>query len=360
MLIRYGQDKKGKSVPIAKVYVAEEHHIPNRSIDIRALKIIRRLQHAHYETYLVGGAVRDLLLNQEPKDFDIVTNARPEEVRKLFRNSRIIGKRFKLVHIYFGSTNIEVATFRSKDAGNHVNEYGTIEEDALRRDFSLNALYYDPVKSQLLDYVEAMADFESKQLRSIIPLQKTFKEDPIRMLRGVKYSVTTGFTIPKKEAKQIRSQRRLLKSISSSRMTEEVLKILANPRMVEIFEATHAYGLLSYMLPKLAKQFGSSKGEIQHSLQELCTLKDPPRWKMIYHLTKSGIKTPKSAHPRDIGAARKDIYKQVKAIITPLTPPNVDVERTTMQLLKDFGYTPKPKRRNKHSGSKGNQKKEQA
>ncbi len=349
MLIRYGKDKKGKRVPIAHVYLSKEHGIPKKSIDKRAYNIITRLQQFGFEAYLVGGAVRDLLLKQTPKDFDIATSARPEEVRKIFRNSRIIGHRFKLVHVYFGSTNIEVATFRSKDSGNHKNEYGTIEEDALRRDFSVNALYYDPVKEQVLDYVGAMADVESKQIRSVIPLDTTFKEDPIRMLRAVKYSVTTGFSIPKKEAKQIRSQRKLLKSISSSRMTEEVLKILGNPSVVEIFDATMEYGLLPYILPRIEKHLRSQNSEVKTALRELAEREEPSRWRMLYQLTKSTILMPHTVEPKEPSEVRKDVYAQIKAIIEPITPPNVDVEKATIQILKDHGYPVGSKRKRKSS-----------
>ncbi len=336
MLIRYGIDRSGNSVPLAKVYQPQDHRISIKQIDYRAVKIIKKLKSAQYEAYLVGGAVRDLLLGQEPKDFDIVTNARPEHVRKLFRNSRIIGRRFKLVHVYFGQTNIEVATFRSEHAGNHINDYGTIESDVWRRDFSINALYYDPIEGVILDYVDGMEDFTQKIVRSLIPLKESFKEDPVRMLRGVKYSVTTGFELPKKEMKQIRAQSRLLGTVSSSRMTEEVLKILGNSQVSELFSACLRYKLLSHMLPALESTFKKSDAPLWSSLEKLGSIKDPSRWQMFYYLTKDSV-----IRKKDL--SNKELYEetvgQMKKLIRPLTPPNADVERGAKELLKEWGVS---------------------
>ena len=154
MLVRYKKQDSGRLQKTAVVYVKKEHNIDRSLIDPDALKIITRLQKHNHSAYVVGGAVRDVLIGKRPKDFDVVTDAEPNQIKKLFRNSRIIGKRFRLVHIFFGNDKIiEVATFRSLEAGTFNNVFGTIEEDAMRRDFSVNGLYYDPHAEQVVDFV---------------------------------------------------------------------------------------------------------------------------------------------------------------------------------------------------------------
>ncbi|HUX51874.1 MAG TPA: polynucleotide adenylyltransferase PcnB, partial [Spirochaetia bacterium] len=152
MLIRYKKSESGSAVKQAEVYLKEEHNLSPGRIDPDALKIIRRLKNSGHSAYIVGGAVRDLILGNKPKDFDIVTDAAPARIRKLFRNSRIIGKRFRLVHIFFGEKLIEVSTFRAETSVGFMNVYGEIEEDVKRRDFTVNALYYDPEENTILDY----------------------------------------------------------------------------------------------------------------------------------------------------------------------------------------------------------------
>lgn len=175
MLIRYAVNEQGKQVPIAKIYTQEEHRIPNTKVDRDARFIIEKLKKSRFEGYIVGGAVRDLMLGKDPKDFDIATDASPKQLRKIFWNSRIIGRRFKLVHIYFQEKIFEVSTFRSSenDAMTGNNSYGTIEEDAKRRDFTINGLYYDPVERQIVDFNDSFKDMKNKKMRSIIPLNKT-------------------------------------------------------------------------------------------------------------------------------------------------------------------------------------------
>ncbi|MDD4647481.1 MAG: poly(A) polymerase, partial [Sphaerochaeta sp.] len=197
MLIRYKQDEHGKTLPVANIYTQTEHKIPNHLIDRDALWAIRKLQNSGAEAYLVGGAVRDLLLGNIPKDFDLATSASPRQIQRLFWNARIIGKRFKLVHLVFKDKVLEVSTFRSGEEameGNN-NVFGSIDQDAKRRDFSVNSLYYDPTNGQLLDFNNAMEDFKKKRISSVIPLDETFNEDPVRMIRAIKYASTTGFTL---------------------------------------------------------------------------------------------------------------------------------------------------------------------
>ena len=186
MLIRYSTDKNGRPVRKAVIYTKDEHKIPREKIDSDAFFVVSHLRNAGFDAYIVGGAVRDLLIGKHPKDFDIVTSATPSKIKRLFRNSRIIGKRFRLVHVFFGEKIFEVSTFRSIAEGSIGNVFGTMDEDVQRRDFSLNALYYDPLKEQVIDYVHGVEDIRRKLVRPIIPLDRIFVEDPVRMLRAVK------------------------------------------------------------------------------------------------------------------------------------------------------------------------------
>ncbi|HNZ95531.1 MAG TPA: poly(A) polymerase, partial [Sphaerochaeta sp.] len=237
MLIRYKQDDQGNTLPIANIYTQAEHKIETRNIDRDALWVIKKLQGSGAEAYLVGGAVRDLMLGNIPKDFDIATSASPRQVQRLFYNARIIGRRFKLVHLIFKDKVLEVSTFRSgeeaEDGSNNV--FGSIEQDAKRRDFSINSFYYDPSNGQLLDFNDAMEDMRKKRISSVIPLEESFTEDPVRMIRAVKYAVITGFSLRFKLRVALRKYAPELSRISSSRLTEELVKILSSGHAAEIF-----------------------------------------------------------------------------------------------------------------------------
>ena len=249
MLYRYGTDKNGKLIKKAVVYTKEEHLIPHQKIDPDALQIINRLRDMGFTAYIVGGAVRDLIVGNVPKDFDIVTDATPSKIRRIFRNSRIIGRRFRLVHVVFGEKIFEVSTFRSNEEGSVGNEFGTIEQDVLRRDFSINALYYDTVQEQVIDYVGGMKDIKKGQLKPVIPLDLIFKEDPVRMLRAIKYSATTGAKISLPLARKIRHSANLLSQVSPSRLTEEMLKIINSPFADKIIEEALDKDLYMYLQP---------------------------------------------------------------------------------------------------------------
>ncbi|MDR2028904.1 MAG: polynucleotide adenylyltransferase PcnB, partial [Treponema sp.] len=226
MRIRYGAEKDGRPVKKAIVYTRNEHGITFADVDPDAVYITERLRANGYETYIVGGAVRDLILGKRPKDFDIVSEASPSRIKKIFRNARIIGRRFRLVHVYFGPKIFEVSTFRSLKDGSTSNTYGTIEEDVLRRDFSLNALFYDPGEQVVVDYVGGMKDIREKRIRPIIPLSFIFKDDPVRMIRVVKYATLVGFKLPLRVRWKIKKQAPLLTPVSPSRLTEEIIKII--------------------------------------------------------------------------------------------------------------------------------------
>ncbi len=249
MLIRYGTDGHGRPIKKAVVYTQTEHLISNKNIDPDALQIINRLRDAGFTAYIVGGAVRDLIVGNKPKDFDIVTDATPSKIKRIFRNSRIIGRRFRLVHVVFGTKIFEVSTFRSNAEGSVGNDFGTIEEDVQRRDFTMNALYYDPLQEQVIDYVGGMRDIKKHILRPVISIDRIFVEDPVRMLRAIKYSATTHAKMPLALRHKIRNSAGLLSQVSPSRLTEELLKIINNVYAYEIVQEALDTDLFIYLQP---------------------------------------------------------------------------------------------------------------
>jgi len=220
-----------------------------------------RLKDAGFKAYLVGGGVRDLLLGREPKDFDVATNARPEEVRQLFRNCRLIGRRFRLAHVHFGREIVEVATFRAlleDGAGEALledgrivrdNVYGNIEHDAWRRDFTINALYYDISDFSVVDYTGGVADLEAGLLRPIGDASVRYREDPVRMLRAVRFAAKLGFKIHSDAEGSIRKLGSLLNSIPPARLFDEVVKMFHGGYAHATFELLRHYGLLAYLFP---------------------------------------------------------------------------------------------------------------
>ena len=246
-----------------------EHNISRAQISENALKVLYRLKNAGYEAYLVGGGVRDLLLGREPKDFDVATSARPEEVEALFRNCRLIGRRFRLAHVRFGDEIIEVATFRSSGAADTVepdedadrshdggtgrilrdNIYGTVEEDAERRDFSVNALYYDVRDFSVRDFVGGLPDLRSGTLRLIGDPEQRYREDPVRMLRAVRFAVKLGFRMDLGTVRPIEHLAPLLADIPPARMFEEILKLFMYGFAEQSFEALRHHSLFGQLFP---------------------------------------------------------------------------------------------------------------
>ncbi|NNM54781.1 MAG: hypothetical protein HKM06_01540 [Spirochaetales bacterium] len=254
MLVRYTKSKDGKAVKQAEVYTQEEHGLTLNQMDSDALFITRKLRSAGYEAYIVGGAIRDLLLGRKPKDFDVVTDAHPRAIKKVLPFSRIIGKRFRLVHVYFPDNKIiEVATFRSNVEGDN-NVFGTLEEDAKRRDFTLNALYYCPKDQYIIDQVGGVADIRRRRLVNVIPLDLIFDDDPVRMLRGIKYTTTGKLSLSSAMASQIRKKAPLLASMSPARLTEEFYKILFSGMSAEILQNLSKYRLLEFITQGLGQE----------------------------------------------------------------------------------------------------------
>jgi poly(A) polymerase len=232
-------------------------HFDKKLIDKDAQKVVKILNKAGYEAYLVGGCIRDLLLGQKPKDFDIATSATPEQVHKIFKRSRLIGRRFRLVHIMFSTRKyIEVATFRSgkikTTSGTIVSDnlYGTLKEDVFRRDFSVNALYYDIKKSQVIDYVDGLDALNNSEIRMIGKPMERFREDPVRMIRAIRFKVKLGATIDPVISKSISNLAYLLSNIPAARLYDECIKLFHNENAYEIFEQLLKYGLFYYLFPQ--------------------------------------------------------------------------------------------------------------
>ena len=266
-----------------------EHPISRRNIDPDALKVLYRLQQFNYAAYLVGGSVRDLLLGRQPKDFDVGTDAHPYQIKKLFRNCWIIGRRFRLAHVRFGNKTIEVATFRRSippgtenepfdfaqgrpaepfdsrmlapgkpadaDAAElmirHDNTFGTPEEDAFRRDFTINALFYDIATFSIIDYVGGLEDLQHGLIRSIGDPRQRFQEDPVRMFRAVAFAARLGFKLDEPVERAIRDHRQLIATASPARLIEEYYKVLRSGSAEQTFRLLHAHGLLEPVTPEL-------------------------------------------------------------------------------------------------------------
>lgn len=228
-------------------------------IDPHALTIVETLRDAGHEAYIVGGGVRDLLLDARPKDFDVATSAHPEAVRKLFRRARLIGRRFPIVHVLFGREYIEVTTFRAQTgAARQVHEsgrilrdssFGTLSEDALRRDFTVNALYYDPFERQVLDFTSGLEDLRERKLRLIGNPETRYREDPVRMLRALRFAAKLGFDIERETEAPLADLASLLTDIPPARLFEEVCKLFLGGHAEATFRKLRRYGLFGELFP---------------------------------------------------------------------------------------------------------------
>ncbi len=262
---------------MSKLSIEIEPH----KIDADSVKVVRRLQRHGYEAYLVGGCVRDLLLGCTPKDFDVATSATPNEVRGLFRNSRIIGRRFRLVHIFFGPKIIETATFRQNpkpendDADGETdhdellikrdNVWGTAQDDALRRDFTLNGLFYDPVRSEVIDFVSGLDDLGSRSIRTIGDPELRFLEDPVRILRAIKFAARLDLCIEDETLTALKAHVDRIMACARARVLEEIYRLLregASARAMELLEETGVRGVLFPELDEVAA--------------------DPQRWELLH------------------------------------------------------------------------------
>ena len=237
-----------------------KHNISRANISSNALKVLYRLKNAGYQGYLVGGGVRDLLLDLQPKDFDIAADALPEEIRKLFRNCRLIGRRFRLAHIFFGNDIIEVATFRTThdSSGQNTkgmlvrdNVYGNIDQDVLRRDFTINAIYYNIQNFSLVDYVGGIEDIKERRLRVIGDPAERYCEDPVRMLRAIRFASKLGLKLHKDTAAPLSRLAGLLKDVAPARLFDEYLKLFLMSNVQDTFAKLVQYGLYAAMFPQV-------------------------------------------------------------------------------------------------------------
>ena len=225
-------------------------------LDLDALKIIKKINKSGYEAYLVGGCIRDLLLGYEPKDFDIATNATPEQIQKIFKRSRIIGRRFKLVHVMLSARKfIEVATFRSNKINKtstkgmvlRDNYYGSLKDDVFRRDFTVNGLYFDIKKSEVIDYVGGLNDLKELKINMIGNPSERFEEDPVRMIRAVRFKVKLRASIDSKLSNKIAKNAYLISNVPPARLYEEVIKLFHNENSLEVFRELSNLGILKYL-----------------------------------------------------------------------------------------------------------------
>lgn len=288
--------KRNKNKPAASnagdphIIPRDGHSISRKHISDAALKVMSVLHQHNYQGYLVGGGVRDLLLNGHPKDFDVATDATPEQVKALFRSGRIIGRRFKIVHVRFGREIIEVTTFRgSHEAqtqsrnsrpGNlksaksesgmllRDNVYGTLEEDAIRRDFTINALYYSSADFSVYDYTNGLKDLENKTLRIIGDAETRYREDPVRMLRAIRFAAKLDFELETATAAPLRELAPMLGNVPAARMFDEILKLFMAGHGVVTFELMQEYGLFKPLFPQTAASIEAGHPRAQALLVE--------------------------------------------------------------------------------------------
>jgi poly(A) polymerase len=250
---------------------ADKHGIDRRNVSRDAIKVCEVLRRHGYDAYLVGGAVRDLIVGLEPKDFDVATNATPEQIRPLFRRARIIGRRFQLVHVVFGQEVIETSTFRApaseeQETDEHGrilrdNVFGTQEEDAARRDFTMNALYYDPLTEEVIDYHGGVADLQKRRVRIIGEPRQRYREDPVRMLRAVRFAAKLNGTIDPASRAPIRAMAELIENVPTSRLFDEMLKLLTCGHAMDCLRQLRAEGLHHGLLPLLDVVLQQPDGE---------------------------------------------------------------------------------------------------
>ena len=341
----------------ARVLARPEHNVSREGIDPNALKVLYRLHRAGHETYLVGGSVRDLLLGRVPKDYDVATAARPEEIRRLFRNSRIIGRRFRLAHIYFRHGIIEVSTFRrAPDRGaqrggpddllvTDDNVFGTPREDAFRRDFTINALYYRISDFAIVDHVGGFEDLGRQLIRVIGDPELRFREDPVRMLRACEMAARLGFRIDEEAQQAILDHRRELKKAAPARLREELMQILRCGAAAAALQWMLDLGLLELLMPELLSMVELSAQGLA-SFDRILEVVDASNPKRLDHAVVLGVVLAPTLFQRgrDVelfeesgGLSRRKVrelvQRSVRGIFERLEIPNAAAERTVRALV---------------------------
>jgi len=267
-----------KTISNPEIFNISDHHIKKNQLDKEAISIISKLIDAGYEAYIVGGFIRDSLIGVKSKDCDVVTNATPEEIKEVIPKTRIIGKRFKIVHARVGKKLIEISTFRSSGKKNikrsnkgillRDNSYGSIEDDAFRRDFTINSLYMDTEKMEIIDFVGGFRDLQSGMLKSIGESSKRFTEDPVRMIRAIRFKSKLGFKLDSELEKGIHRYHHLLSEVPSGRKYEELLKMFLTGNAFSIMTELQNYKITEYLLP-LTKNFLDGKKDRRFILNAL-------------------------------------------------------------------------------------------
>jgi len=304
----------------------QKHGIDPRKVSRHAVKVCEVLQQHGHQAYVVGGAVRDLIVGLSPKDFDVATNATPEQVRRLFRRARIIGRRFRLVHVVFGPEIIETSTFRAPaideshatDTHGRIlrdNQFGSHQQDAERRDFTLNALYYDPLREEVIDFHQGVRDLQKRVIRMIGDPETRYREDPVRMLRALRFACKLDAQIAPATREPIARLARLIHNVPSSRLFDELLKLLTCGQGMACLRQLHHYGLHDGLMPWVDALFA-------HPDEEAFAV-------LALDRTDARVRTGKTVSPSFLLAALlwKQVYKQWQARIAQQVP--------TMQALQE-------------------------
>ena len=349
-----------------KTYSFEEHHLSISNVDPDALYVMEKLRASGHTAYLVGGSVRDLLLNQKPKDFDISTSAEPEQIKQLFRNCILIGRRFRLAHIRFGKKIFEVSTFRSGSTENDElilrdNIWGTPEEDVLRRDFTINGLFYDPATQQIIDYVGGYPDLQKKFLRTIGQPFVRFRQDPVRMLRLLKFQARFGFDVdPSARIALLECRHEIVKS-SPARIQEELLRMLESGASESFFRLLTEHGFIHLMMPAFGEFMESSESEeVFAYLKEVdVTFHDPSRPPLprpvllsclVYPLMEKRVATrytnrEKIPHLGEIG---QEAHEQINEIFLPFFHLSRKMRGSLISILtSQYRFTPLEKKKSR-------------
>jgi len=318
-----------------KEFVADDHEIDPARVDSDALHILRKLKDAGHTAYLVGGSVRDLLVQREPKDFDISTSARPQEIKKIFRrNCFLIGKRFRLAHIRFGKKIIEVSTFRSGENDSDLivrdNTWGSEEEDVIRRDFTINGLFYDPFEHKVIDYVGGWEDIHKRVLRSIGDPLVRFKQDPVRMLRLIKFRARFGFDIDEQTKQALITSRKEITKSSPARILEEMLRMLESGAAARFFNLMVQARMLHLLFPMLSDIL---ENEDENQIYDLLQVADQINQQQPKSPLSRPILTACLLFPLVDQALKKKFIDKDKV------PHLGDVMMTTSSVIKEFVLT---------------------
>ena len=349
----FGFFEKKQKLPV--VYKRPEHCISRKNIDADALKVLYRLSQLGYTAYLVGGGVRDLLMGREPKDFDVGTSAKPNEVKKVFRNCFLVGRRFRLAHVRFGEKVIETATFRrnSQTVGEIIehasegpfedNTFGTPETDAYRRDFTVNGLFYDIKDFSVIDWVGGMRDIEKKIIRAIGDPEIRFQEDPVRMMRAIKFSSRLGFKIEKKTAAAMQKHHKCILTASIPRVCEEVFRLFPYGHSAEAFKQMYEYGMLGDLVPALGGFLdanGGAKTLVKYLkvLDEYETMMTKKGFEVSNGLRAALLMTPVFRAEKKDGAGRRVMQSLVDALKIPKATYFTAV--TLMESMRRLGVSP--------------------